>query len=300
MTSLTGYLPSPSSGVVELGPLSIHLYGLTLLVAILLCVWLTSYRWKRQGGDTDLVIRVTVWAVGFGVVGARLYHDATSWDQVPNPKWKGVFEVWKGGLGIWGGVLLGTIAGVLVVRRAGVSAAAFMDAVAPGLLLAQGVGRIGNWWNQELYGKPTSLPWGLKIDQLHQSGLPGKYLNAKAYHPTFLYELLWDLAGVALLLWLDRRATLRPPALFALYIAYYCFGRFFEELLRIDPSHHLAGLRINAWVSIVLFAASAAFFVWWQILGRGGTGTERPPKARPRPQPDPDRPRMVVPKGRVR
>ena len=300
MGAALGFIPSPSSGVVKVGPLSIHLYGLTLLVAILACVWLTSYRWKKQGGDSDLVIRVTVWAVGAGVVGARLYHDLTSWNQVPDPKWKGVFEVWKGGLGIWGGVLFGTIAGVIVVRRAGVSGAAFMDAVAPGLLLAQGIGRIGNWWNQELYGKPTSLPWGLKIDALHQSGLPAKYIGAKAYHPTFLYELLWDLAGVALLLWLDRRYTFRPPALFALYISYYCFGRFFEELLRIDPSHHFAGLRLNAWVSVILFVGSSVFFVWWQILKRGGRGVEGPPKQKPRPQPDPARPRMAVPKGRVR
>jgi prolipoprotein diacylglyceryl transferase len=297
---LLGYIPSPSSGVLHAGPLSIHLYGLTLLVAILACVWLTTRRWKKQGGDPDLVIRVTVWSVGFGVIGARLYHDLTSWNQVPDPKWQGVFEVWKGGLGIWGGVLFGTIAGVIVVRRAGVSGTAFMDAVAPGLLLAQGIGRIGNWWNQELYGKPTHLPWGLKIDAVHQSGIPTKYLGAPAYHPTFLYELLWDLAGVALLLWLDRRYTFRPPALFALYVAYYCFGRFFEELLRIDPSHHLAGLRINAWVSVILFVGSTVFFVWWQVMGRGGKGVEGPPKVKPRPQPDPARPKMAVPRGRVR
>jgi prolipoprotein diacylglyceryl transferase len=300
MIAPLAYIPSPSSGIIHIGPLSIHLYGLTLLVAILAAVWLTTRRWKRKGGDPDLVIRVTVWGVGFGVVGARLYHDITSWDEVPSPKWKGVFEVWHGGLGVWGGILLGTIAGVIVVRRAGVSATAFMDAVAPGLLLAQGIGRIGNWWNQELYGKPTHLPWGLKIDPLHQSGLPDKYLGAPAYHPTFLYELIWDLAGVALLLWLDRRYTFRPPALFALYVAYYCFGRFFEELLRIDPSHHFAGLRINAWVSVVLFVGSVAFFIWWQVLGRGGSGRQAEPKTKPRPQPDPARPRMSVPKGRVR
>jgi prolipoprotein diacylglyceryl transferase len=300
VAALVGYIPSPSSGVLHAGPLSIHLYGLTLLVAILACVWLTTHRWKRQGGDPDLVIRVTVWSVGFGVIGARLYHDLTSWDQVPTPKWQGVFEVWKGGLGIWGGVLFGTIAGVIVVRRAGVSGTAFMDAVAPGLLLAQGIGRIGNWWNQELYGKPTHLPWGLKIDPIHQSGIPERYLGAPAYHPTFLYELLWDLAGVALLLWLDRRYRFRPPALFALYVAYYCFGRFFEELLRIDPSHHIAGLRLNAWVSVILFAGSIVFFIWWQVQGRGGKGAKGPPKARPRPQPDPARPKMAVPRGRVR
>jgi prolipoprotein diacylglyceryl transferase len=300
--SLLGYIPSPSSGVLHVGPLSIHLYGLTLLVAILAAVWLTNRRWKARGGDSDLVIRVTVWGVGAGVVGARLYHDITSWNQVPTPKYWGVFEVWKGGLGIWGGILFGTIAGVIVVRRAGVSGTAFMDAVAPGLLLAQGIGRVGNWWNQELYGRPTSLPWGLKIDVLHQGGLADKYLRSPYgyYQPTFLYELIWDLAGVGLLLWLDRKYTFRPPALFALYVAYYCFGRFFEELLRIDPSHYFLGLRVNAWVSIVCFAAASIFFVWWQVLGRGGSGRAGPVQAKPRPQPDPARPKMAVPKGRVR
>ena len=297
MVALLGFIPSPSSGVIHVGPLSIHLYGLTLLVAILLCVWMTTVRWKRQGGDSDLVIRVTVWGVGFGVIGARLYHDLTSWNQVPAPRWEGVFEVWNGGLGIWGGILFGTIAGVIVVRRAGVSGAAFMDAAAPGLLLAQGVGRIGNWWNQELYGKPTSLPWGLKIDALHR--FP-QYAADATYHPTFLYELIWDLAGVVLLLWLDRRYTFRPPALFALYVAYYCFGRFFEELLRIDPSHHIFGLRLNAWVSVICFVGATGFFIWWQLLGRGGSGRERPAKASPRPQPDPARPKMAVPKSRPR
>jgi prolipoprotein diacylglyceryl transferase len=297
MGALVAYIPSPSSGVIHLGPLTIHLYGLTLLVAILLCVWLTTVRWKRQGGDPDLVIRVTVWGVAFGVIGARLYHDLTSWNEVPSPKWQGIFEVWKGGLGVWGGILLGTIAGVIVVRRAGVSGTAFMDAVAPGLLLAQGIGRIGNWWNQELYGKPTSLPWGLEISFSHR--VP-QYINDKTFHPTFLYELIWDLAGVVLLLYLDKRSTFRPPALFALYVAYYCFGRFFEELLRVDPSHHFLGLRINAWVSIVLFVGSVAFFIWWQVLGRGGSGRDGQVKVKPRPQPDPARPRMVVPKGRVR
>jgi prolipoprotein diacylglyceryl transferase len=304
MAAVIGFIPSPSSGVIHVGPLTVHLYGLTLLAAILLCVWLTSVRWRRLGGDSDLVIRVTLWGVLFGVIGARAYHDLTSWSEVPTPKWKGVFEVWEGGLGIWGGILLGTIAGVLVIRRAGASATAFMDAAAPGILLAQGVGRIGNWWNQELYGKPTTLPWGLKIDSVHQAGIPVQYLGAKAYQPTFLYELLWDLAGAAILLWLSRRRTFRPPALFALYVAYYCFGRFFEELLRIDPSHHFAGLRLNAWVSIVVFALAAGFFVWWQVLGRGGSpGGDGRPKQRPqpsRPQPDPHRPKMAVPKGRVR
>jgi len=294
-----GFIPSPSSGVVHLGPLTIHLYGVTLLVAILLCVWMTSVRWRRRGGESDLVIRVAVWGVAFGIVGARAYHDLTSWNEVPSPKWQGVFEVWRGGLGIWGGILLGTIAGVIVVRRAGAGAARFMDATAPGLLLAQGIGRIGNWWNQELYGKPTTLPWGLKISLAHRAGIAPQYLNAKAYQPTFLYELLWDLAGVALLLWLDRRYRFRPPALFALYVSYYCFGRFFEELLRIDPSHHFLGLRLNAWVSVVVFACSSGFFAWWQLRGGRDRPRQEPPSGR-RPRPLPQGPRMAIPRGRVR
>jgi prolipoprotein diacylglyceryl transferase len=291
MASLLSYIPSPSDGVVHVGPLSIHLYGLTLLVAILACVWLTTYRWKRQGGDPDLVIRVTVWAVGLGVVGARLYHDVTSWDQVPDPKWKGIFEVWEGGLGIWGGILFGTLAGLVIVRRAGVSGRVFMDVTAPGLLLAQAIGRIGNYWNQELYGKPTSLPWGLKIDVAHR--LDG-YQQYATYHPTFLYELLWALAGVALLLWVDRRFRIKPPALFGLYVSWYTFGRFFEELLRIDPSHHVAGLRLNAWVSIAVWLVSTGFVVWWQLLR---DESPQGPAAQP-PRRVPKGPAMAIPRSR--
>src|SRR5271154_1643893 len=165
---LLAFIPSPSAAGFHIGPLFIHMYGITLLVAILACCWLTSRRWRAVGGDSDLVIRVAVWGVAFGVIGARAYHDLTSWSEVPAPKWKGVFEVWEGGLGVWGGILLGTIVGAIVVRRSGASVRLFMDAVAPGILLAQGIGRIGNWWNQELYGKPTKLPWGLKIDLAHR------------------------------------------------------------------------------------------------------------------------------------
>jgi prolipoprotein diacylglyceryl transferase len=282
-------IPSPHTGVVHLGPLTLHMYGLTLLVAILACVWLTGRRWVAKGGDWELVTRVAVWGVGFGVLGARLYHDITSWNEVPNPKWKGVFEVWKGGLGVWGGILLGTLVGAWVVRRSGKSVALFMDAAAPGLLLAQGIGRIGNWWNQELFGKPTDLPWGLKIDSAHR---PFQYFDRATYHPTFLYELIWDLVGVAVLLYVDRRFKLRAPSLFALYVVWYTFGRFFEELLRIDPSHHIAGLRLNAWVSIVVFVCALAYFVWHQFFGKSRTGVREP-----RRQP-PKGPAMAIPKGR--
>ena len=285
------FIPSPHTGVVHVGPLQLHMYGLTLLVAILACIWLTGKRWTAMGGDWELVTRVAVWGVGFGVLGARLYHDVTSWSEVPTPKWQGIWEVWKGGLGVWGGILFGTIAGAVVVRRAGVSVAKFMDAAAPGLLLAQGIGRIGNWWNQELYGKPTDLPWALKIDPEHRTLT---YLNNATFHPTFLYELIWDFVGVGLLIWVGRRFTIRPPGLFALYVAWYCFGRFFEELLRVDPAHHIAGLRLNAWVAAILFFASVIYFVLHQRRAPGRRVRERkrePPKKGPT---------MAIPRGRVR
>jgi prolipoprotein diacylglyceryl transferase len=286
-----GSIPSPSSGVIDLGPLHIHAYGIMLLLAIAACVWLTGVRWVRRGGDWDLVFRVAVWGVAAGIVGARLYHVLTSWDEVPTPKWKGVFEVWQGGLGVWGGILLGVLVGAIVVRSAGESVFAMMDAVAPGLLLAQGIGRIGNYWNQELFGKPTDLPWALEIDPEHR---PSGYFANPTFHPTFLYELVYDLIGVAVLLLVDRRFRIRPPALFSLYVSIYTFGRFFEELLRIDPAHHFAGLRLNAWVSIVLFVLSTGFFVYWQFFRRG----EAPPRQRARKIPT--GPAMAIPKGRVR
>jgi prolipoprotein diacylglyceryl transferase len=291
---ILAYIPSPHTGTISVGPLTIHMYGLMLLLAIAACILLTGYRWTRRGGDWDLVLKVAVWGVAAGIVGARAYHDITSWNEVSSPKWKGIFAVWQGGLGVWGGILLGTLVGAWIVHREGVPVRDFMDAVAPGLLLAQGIGRWGNWWNQELYGKPTTLPWGLKIDPVHR--IPG-YENFATFHPTFLYEFVYDLIGVGLLLYVGSRFRIRPPGLFALYVAYYCFGRFFEELLRVDPSHHFLGLRVNAWVSIVLFVLSTAFFIWWQFIRKdepkpGDVG-------RPR-RVEPTGPTMAVPKGRVR
>jgi hypothetical protein len=162
-------IPSPHSGTIDVGPFAIHLYGVTLLLAIAASVALTGYRWVKWGGDWDLVFRVAVWGVAFGIVGARLYHDITSWSEVKAiDAWWAPFAVWKGGLGVWGGILFGVLAGAWIVHRSGNSVRLFMDAVAPGLLLAQGIGRWGNWFNQELYGKPTSLPWGLQIDEAHR------------------------------------------------------------------------------------------------------------------------------------
>jgi prolipoprotein diacylglyceryl transferase len=285
-------IPSPHSGTIDLGPFAIHLYGVMLLLAIAACLALTGYRWVRWGGDWDLVFRVAVWGVAFGIVGARLYHDATSWNEVKDINaWWAPFAVWKGGLGVWGGILFGVLAGAWIVRRSGQSVRLFMDAVAPGLLLAQGIGRWGNWFNQELFGKPTDLPWGLKIDEAHR----GSYIQYSTFHPTFLYEFIYDVVGVIVLLLVDRMFKIRRPALFALYVSIYCFGRFFEELLRIDPAHEYLGLRLNAYVSIVMFVLSTAFFIWWQFI-RKPTGADRPRASRIVPE----GPAMAVPKGRVR
>ena len=191
---------------------------------------------------------------------------------------------------MWGGIFLGCVVGAIVTKRAGRSVTQLMDAAAPGLLLAQGIGRIGNWFNQELYGKPTDQPWGLKIDLEHR--VTG-YETHPTFHPTFLYELIYDLGMVGVLLLIDWRFRIRAPGLFALYVAFYTFGRFFEELLRIDPAHEFAGLRLNAWVSVVLFVLSTAFFIWWQFFD-GQFKWRRKTEAEPA-----DRgPKMAIPKGR--
>jgi prolipoprotein diacylglyceryl transferase len=288
MSPLLASIPSPSSGDLELGGLSIHLYGLMLLLGIVAATWLTGIRWTRQGGDWDLVFRVAMWGVGGGIVGARLYHVTTSWSEVPD-EWWGVFAVWKGGLGIWGGIAGGVIAGAWVVRRSGESVYAFMDAVAPGLMLAQAIGRWGNYFNQELFGTPTDLPWGLEIDLEHR---PREHLESGTFHPLFLYEGLWNLLGMALLLWLGSRTRIRPPGVFALYVAWYTFARFFLELIRTDDAHEFLGLRLNNYVSIGVFLLALAAFVWSQ---------RRTPDEPRRPRPAAAAsPRMAVPKGRVR
>jgi prolipoprotein diacylglyceryl transferase len=283
--SFLASIPSPSSGTLDLGPLTVHMYGLTLLVAIGAAVWITGHRWVNRGGDWDLILRVAVWGVGAGIVGARLYHVVTSWHEVPDPKWQGVFEIWKGGLGVWGGIALGCIVGGIIAKRSGANVWLLADCLAPGLLVAQAIGRIGNWWNQELFGKPTDLPWGLEIDPSF-AFLAG-YPDATTFHPTFLYELLWDLLAAALLVFvIERRLRPKPPGLFALYIVLWCFGRFWIELLRVDPANEILGARVNTWVSGLGFAAGIVWF-WLSQRSRGGSAA-------------PSGPTLAVPKSRVR
>jgi prolipoprotein diacylglyceryl transferase len=278
-------IPSPSSSTFDIGPLSIHFYGLTLLVAIAAAVAITGLRWTRRGGDWDLIFRVAVWGVAFGIVGARLYHVVTSWNELPD-EWWGPFAIWKGGLGVWGGIGLGCIVGAIVAHRSGASVARLADCVAPGLLVAQGIGRFGNWWNQELFGKPTSLPWGLEIDPANR---PIDYVDKSTFHPTFLYEALWCFAAAGLLLLIERRfkGRIRPGNLFALYVLVYSIGRLWIETLRIDPSHEIAGIRLNVFVAAAAIVLSAAFFVVWQR--RWKRSTSGPPAKVET---------MAVPKGR--
>ena len=282
---LLASIPSPSSGAIELGPLTIHMYGLTLLAAIGFAIWITGTRWVNRGGDWDLIFRCAVWGVGAGIVGARLYHVATSWSEVPE-QWWGPFAIWKGGLGVWGGIAAGVIVGAVIAKRAGADVPLLADCLAPGLLVAQAVGRIGNWWNQELYGKPTDLPWGLEIDAAHR---PLASLDQITYHPAFLYEAIWNLLAAVLLVYIiERRFHPRPPGLFALYVALYSFGRFWIELIRIDPANDILGLRVNTWVSGIACTAGIVWFVLSQRRGRDSAPS--PPKG----------PRMDVPKSRVR
>jgi prolipoprotein diacylglyceryl transferase len=259
---LIASIPSPPSNGFNVGPLFVHFYGLAYVVAISAAILITRRRWKAAGGDPDLVGSIALWAVPAGLLGGRLYHDATSWNEVPHTWW-GWLAVWQGGLGIWGGIGLGTIVGLLVLRRHRVNLAAFMDAAAPGLLVAQAIGRVGNYFNQELFGGPTSLPWALQIDLAHR---PAGYLQYATFHPTFLYELIWNLALAAALVALGRRRTVRAPGLFALYVAGYSGFRIIEELLRTDPAHHIFGLRLNLYVAAIGCIAGLAWFARVQRL----------------------------------
>jgi prolipoprotein diacylglyceryl transferase len=250
------FLPSPPHSGFEVGPLFVHAYGLLYAVAVIAAVIVTRRRWTAQGGSAALVEDVALWGFPAGLIGGRLYHDITSWNEVPHTWW-GPFAVWKGGLGIWGGIALGTVVGIWRIRRARADVVVFMDAAAPALLVAQSIGRVGNWFNQELFGKPTSLPWGLEISRANR---PAQYADQPTFHPTFLYEIVWNLALAAFLVWLGRRRNIRAPGLFALYVAGYSAFRIFEELLRVDPAHHVLGLRLNLFVAIGLTIAGLVWF----------------------------------------
>jgi prolipoprotein diacylglyceryl transferase len=254
---MPAFLPSPPSNGLHLGPFFFHAYGLAYAVAVVAALAITARRWEAKGGRRDLVYEVALWGFPAGIIGGRLYFLATSWNEVP-PHWWGPFAVWKGGLGIWGGIAGGTLAGLWVLRRRSANIPQFLDAAAPALLVAQAIGRVGNYFNQELFGGPTTLPWGLEISPAHR---PAGYAQYATFHPTFLYELIWNLLLAGALVWLGRRRRIRAPGLFALYVAGYSFARIGEELLRVDPAHHIFGLRLNFYVAAILCLAGMAWFV---------------------------------------
>jgi prolipoprotein diacylglyceryl transferase len=259
--ALPASIPSPSQGVWHLGPFPLRAYALAILLGIVVAVVLTQRRWVERGGVADDVLEIVFWAVPFGIVGGRIYHVISSPDAyfgVGGNPWK-AFAIWEGGLGIWGAIALGGVGAWIGCRRQGVRMPAFADAVAPGLLVAQAIGRLGNWFNQELFGGPTTLPWGLQIDDAH---LPAGYASGTLFHPTFLYELLWNLAAAGVLIWLDRRFKLGHGQVFALYVVLYTSGRLWIELMRIDPAHTIGPFRLNVWTSIVVgLGALVAFIV---------------------------------------
>ncbi|HEX2322228.1 MAG TPA: prolipoprotein diacylglyceryl transferase [Streptosporangiaceae bacterium] len=255
------YIPSPPVSGFHIGPLFVHFYGLMYVIGITLAILITQRRIRSSGGDASIVGDVAIWAVPAGIIGGRIYFDITTPADIPHA-WYGPLAVWTGGLGIWGGIAAGALAGVWRVKRRGLPVAPIADAIAPALLVAQAIGRIGNYFNQELFGKPTTLPWALFIDQHYR---PLGYKSFHTFQPTFLYEVIFDLALAALLVWVGHHTKVRAPGLFALYVTGYSAFRIFEESLRIDSSEHFLGLRLNFYVATALTLGG---IIWFIIIQR--------------------------------
>ncbi|HEY3895975.1 MAG TPA: prolipoprotein diacylglyceryl transferase [Pseudonocardiaceae bacterium] len=253
-------LPSPPQGIWYLGPIPIRAYALCIIAGILVALWWTRRRWVACGGAADDVLDVATWAVPFGIVGARLYHVITDPEFYFGPGRDPVraLYIWDGGLGIWGAVALGAVGAWIGCRRRGIRLADFADAMAPGLVVAQAIGRWGNYFNQELYGGASTLPWAVEIDPAHR---PPATPDIGLYQPTFLYESLWDIGVAVLLVWAGHRFGLRNGRLFALYVAAYTVGRAWIEALRVDHANHFLGLRLNDWTSLVVFLIAVGFLL---------------------------------------
>ncbi|WP_427017295.1 prolipoprotein diacylglyceryl transferase [Pseudarthrobacter sp. P1] len=275
--ALPASIPSPTWSGFDLGPLRIHAYALCILAGIVAAIAVTNVRWNRRKAPEGSLWDIAIWAIPFGIIGGRLYHVFSSPDAYFGPGYNGtgnlwlIPQIWLGGLGIWGAVVLGVVGAWIGCRRAGVKLSAFVDTAAPGLLLAQALGRWGNYFNQELFGGPTTLPWGLQIDPANVNFPPG-YPADTLFHPTFLYEFLWNLAGVAALLLLDRKFRFRRGRLFALYALIYTAGRVWIELLRIDDAEQITffGIttRLNVWTSIFVFVGALLVFLLLTFVRR--------------------------------
>lgn len=260
-TSLPSYLPSPDQGVWNLGPIPIRAYALLIVIGIIVAVWWGNKRYLARGGQPGTITDIAIWAVPFGIVGGRLYHVITDNQLYFGPDGAGfaaALRIWDGGLGIWGAVAVGALGAWIGARRAGVLLPPIADAIAPGIVVAQAIGRWGNYFNQELFGAPSDLPWALEISPAHR---PAGYEEFATFHPTFLYESLW-LVGVALVLvWADRRFRMGHGRVFALYVLLYCAGRLWVELLRVDTANTILGARVNVWTAGLVGLGALVYLV---------------------------------------
>jgi prolipoprotein diacylglyceryl transferase len=272
----TAYIPSPSHNGFYIGPLFLHAYGLAYVVAVAAAIFVTRWRWRKLGGDPDLCYEAAAWGFPAGLIGGRIYFDITTPSQISPHNFWGLFAIWNGGLGIWGGIFGGVLGGLYIVRKRLTrgDVLRFMDATAPGLLVAQAIGRIGNYFNQELFGKPSTLPWALKISLVHR---PPHYTQFATFQPSFLYEMIWNLLLAGFLIWLGNHRKIKAPGLMALYVAGYAGYRIFEETIRIDYSVHVLGMRLNFWIATLVCLAGLIWFVWIQRRGK----TEPTPLDRP-------------------
>jgi len=244
-------LPSPSSSSFHVGPIELRAYGLMIALGVLVAIWWCQKRWQTKGGKAEDISEIMIWAVPSGLVGARLYHVITDWRSFEG-RWEDVPAIWQGGLGIPGGLIVGVIVGVLVAKKRGINTAEVLDAVIPSIPVAQAIGRWGNWFNQELFGKPTELPWALEISARHR---PKEFINELTFHPTFLYESIWNLLLAFLLVKCDRAGLLKPGRLIGLWIFGYGIGRLWIETLRVDNASLIAGIRVNIWMSLIAIIA---------------------------------------------
>ena len=270
-TTILASFPSPSRGVWHLGIFPLRAYAFFILAGVIAALLIGDRRWAARGGERGVIFDIALWAVIFGLIGGRLYHVLTDWTTYFGPGGAGLgaaFAIWDGGLGIWGAVALGGVGAWIGCRRRGIPLPPFGDAIAPGIVLAQAIGRLGNYFNQELYGRPTTMPWGLEIYERRDATGALDNLNGvstgqllEVVHPTFLYELLWNVVVFAVLIWVDRRYRVGHGRLFALYVALYCFGRFWVELMRSDTATLIAGIRINSFVSVFVFIGAVVYIM---------------------------------------
>jgi prolipoprotein diacylglyceryl transferase len=254
-------IPSPSTNIWYIGAFPLRAYALCIIAGIIVAVIIATRRWRARGGTADSMELMVVVGVPFGIVGARLYHVITDYQLYfgPGRQPLDALKIWQGGLGVWGAIALGVLGGYLVARRRKIAFPAVLDAIAPAILVAQAIGRLGNWFNQELFGRPTTLPWGLEIASDYR---PAGYAQFATFHPTFLYEVLWNLAAAVLLVWLDRRFRLGHGKVFALYVMLYCAGRFWIEALRIDTVNEIGGFRLNNYTALLGFVVALIWFIW--------------------------------------